>query len=286
MKKILYSIFSTIAFSTLFLSNSNGPGAIQDSGLTGAPGDDMNGANPKTCQFCHSAGAFGPPSMTVRFFDSAGTTAVTGYLPSRLYTIRVTVTAGSGTPAGYGFQMIDIRKSNNANLKGFLPTQNTGIQITTLMKNARQYAEHTDRSTSNIFNVKWRAPQSGTGIVTFYASGTAVNGSGQSGDGSANTNSELPEGRVSTHEWAQNVDISLAPNPITEGVNIRLKSTAARRLQLKVNDILGQTFMVENWSVTVGENLRALDLSHLAKGAYMIQVIENQSVVSKKILKL
>ena len=35
-----------------------------------------------------------------------------------------------------------------------------------------------------------------------------------------------------------------------------------------------------------GENLRTLDVSRLAKGAYMIQVIENQNIVSKKMLKL
>jgi hypothetical protein len=35
----------------------------------------------------------------------------------------------------------------------------------------------------------------------------------------------------------------------------------------------------------VGENNLKLDMSQLIQGAYMIQVIENQNIISKKIFK-
>jgi Secretion system C-terminal sorting domain len=290
MKKNIFTLLGGIAILFLFLNSSSGYGSVNDEGITGAPGDEMNGANPKTCQYCHSSGAFGPPTMTIQFLDSTATNAVTSYLPNKLYTIRVTITAGSGTPTGYGFQMIDIRKSNSTNLKGFLPTtqQNTGIQITTLMKNARQYAEHNRRSTSNRFDVKWRAPAtSGFGIVAFYAAGNAVNGNGDlTGDGTTFKNAELPEGRVSTRDIGENIHFNLSSNLITEGVTLNLLSSYARLLQVRMTDLSGSTVLLDSWQVMSGDNQKSLDLSTVNKGVYMIQIIDNQSIVTKKIIKI
>jgi hypothetical protein len=39
----------------------------------------------------------------------------------------------------------------------------------------RQYAEHAGKSVSNSFNTQWTAPASGTGPITFYGAGAAVN---------------------------------------------------------------------------------------------------------------
>lgn len=290
MKKNIFTLLAGMAILMLFLNSSSGYGSVNDEGITGAPGDEMNGANPKTCQYCHSSGAFGPPTMTIQFLDSTATNAVTSYLPNKLYTIRVTITAGSGTPTGYGLQMIDIRKSNSTNLKGFLPTtqQNTGIQITTLMKNARQYAEHNRRSTSNRFDIKWRAPlTSGLGTVTFYAAGNAVNGDGDlTGDGTTFKNGELPEGRVSTNDIVGNLHFSLSSNLTTEGVTLNLLSPDTRILQVRMTDLSGGTVLLDSWKIMSGGNQKTLDLSQVCKGAYMIQIIENQSIVTKKIIKL
>lgn len=290
MKKNIYSLFFSVAILILFLNSSSGYGAINDEGITGAPGDEMNGANPKTCQYCHSAGAFGPPNMTIQFLDSTATNAVSTYAPNKLYTIRVTIIAGSGTPSGYGFQMIDIRKSNSANLKGFLPSnqQNTGIQLTTLMKNGRQYAEHNRRSTSNRFDVKWRAPATaGFGIVTFYAAGNAVNGNGDlTGDGATFKNAELPEVVVSAKDIDQNIQLSLSSNPFTEGVTINLNSPNERLLHVRMTDISGRIILLNSWKVINGDNQKILNLNDLSKGAYMLQVIEGQRIVTKKIIKL
>ncbi len=290
MKQNVFILIVGMAVLMLFINSSSGYGSVNDEGITGAPGDEMSGANPKTCQYCHSSGAFGPPTMTIQFLDSTATNVVTSYFPNKLYTVRLTITAGSGTPSGYGFQMIDIRKSNSANLKGFLPTtqQNTGIQITTLLKNARQYAEHNRRSASNRFEVKWRAPAtSGFGIITFYAAGNAVNGDGDlTGDGTTFKNAELPEGRVSTRDISENLNFSLSTNRITEGVVLNLLSHEVRLLQVRMTDLSGRTVLLDSWKVMNGDNQKTLDLSRETKGAYMIQVIENQSIVTKKIIKL
>lgn len=286
MKKTTY-IFTVLVLATiLFSSHAGGYAAVEGLGLTGAPGDTkLTNGDAVTCQSCHNSGSFNS-SATLELFNEAGTTAVTKYEPTKIYTIRVTVNAAAGTPAGYGFQMIDIRKSNDANLKGFEAAQASGIKLTTLT-NGRVYAEHNARSTSKAFNVKWKAPASGTGIVTFYAVGNAVNGNGgTSGDnGTASVKIDFAEMTSSVTDLAAQVQMSISPNPTTEGVVLSLSSKVSKKVQVRMTDVSGRTVISENWQIQAGENSKRWDISHLAKGAYMIQVIENQDVISKKIIK-
>jgi hypothetical protein len=88
--------------------------------------------------------------------------------------------------------MIDIKESNNSNVKGFpwgnvLTSQPANVKISTIA-NGRMYAENNQGgSASNIFDVKWRAPANGAGTVVFYASGSATTGAqGMRGDGAVN----------------------------------------------------------------------------------------------------
>lgn len=286
MKKTTY-IFTVLVLATiLFSSHAGGYAAVEGLGLTGAPGDTkLTNGDAVTCQSCHNSGSFNS-SATLELFNEAGTTAVTKYEPTKIYTIRVTVNAAAGTPAGYGFQMIDIRKSNDANLKGFEAAQASGIKLTTLT-NGRVYAEHNARSTSKAFNVKWKAPASGTGIVTFYAVGNAVNGNGgTSGDnGTASVKIDFAEMTSSVTDLAAQVQMSISPNPTTEGVVLSLSSKVSKKVQVRMTDVSGRTVISENWQIQAGENSKRWDISHLAKGAYMIQVIENQDIISKKIIK-
>ena len=286
MKKTIY-IFTALVFAAiLFSSHAGGYAAVEGIGLTGAPGDTkLTNGDAVTCQSCHNSGSFNP-SATLELFNEAGTTAVTKYEPTKIYTIRVTINAAAGTPAGYGFQMIDIRKSNDANVKGFVSAQNAGIQLTTLT-NGRVYAEHNARSGTKTFNVKWKAPASGTGIVTFYAVGNAVNGNGgTSGDnGTASVKIDFSEMTSSVNELAAQIQMSISPNPTTEGVVLSLSSKVSKKVQMRMTDVSGRAVISENWQIQAGENSKKWDISQLAKGAYMIQIIENQDVISKKIIK-
>ena len=291
MKKTIYTLF-LLGASLLCISNSGGKAAVENEGMTGAPGDRMQAnGTAVTCQFCHNGGAFNPTAK-IEFFNEAGNAAVTKYEAGKNYTIRLTI-AAIGAPAGYGFQMIDIRKSNSSNIKGFLPaaSQAAGIQVTALTTGNqanRSYAEQSRRLASNTIDVKWKAPAAGTGIVTFYAVGNAVNGAGGSaGDnGTASINAEFSELTSNVNELATTVDMLISPNPITEGIVLSLISKASKNVQVRITDISGRTVLSDNRALQAGENTVKLDLSHLVKGAYMIQVVENQNIISKKIVKL
>ncbi len=281
--------FTFIAFLGVFaiLSFSGGRASSGDEGNTGAPGDVAN----RTCQFCHSAGAFGPPTMKIELYDSVGTTKLTTYRPGQVHTVRVTTTA-TGTPIGYGFQMIDIKKTGNTPVAGFLQQgfqTASNVQIATTSAGSltpnRTYAEHRGVSSSPIFNVKWKAPAVGTGAVVFYTAGTAVNGNGQqTGDGSTNTNQEFAEGTTSTKEIEGVLRFEVFSQGNTEGVSLLLTSDRARAVTVRVYNLEGRIVTIEKWAIASGDNIRSIQLGAV-RGAYMIQMLDNQTVITKKIVK-
>ncbi len=284
MKKIIY-LFASFATILLFVNNATGPVAKQQKGYTGAPGDQ-----PNTCVTCHNSGTYGS-SATIQVFDSLGTTAVTKYVLGKQYTLRLTISVTSGTPSAYGFQMIDIRKKDSTNVKGFLAktSQAADIGIDTIAATGRVYAEHNAKLTSNVINVKWKAPSTDLGTIVFYAAGNAVNSGGTfAGDNGTPSVSVQITSPISSgvNELAENVQIQLSPNPTPSTVSVWLNSKVSKVLKIQITDISGRIVLSENWSVTMGQNQRLLDMHTFAKGAYMVQIVDNQNIISKKILKL
>jgi hypothetical protein len=287
MKKLIYPILSLTFLAIIFLNSSSGPALARNQGYTGAP---IKGSTSSelTCKTCHNNETFGATGK-LETFDSIGTTAVTSYQPNKVYTIRLTISTTTGTPSGYGFQMIDLFKSDSTNVKGFLVKEkqaaDIGIDATTA---GRVYAEHNAILTLNIINVKWRAPAAGKGIVSFYGIGNAVNGGGSSGgdNPTASLKIDFKESTSAVNDLATKVTINIAPNPTSDRAEIFLSSKESRNLQVRLTDITGRIVLTDNWKVVAGDNQKSLDLHNVAKGAYMIQMIENQDVISKKIIKL
>jgi hypothetical protein len=284
--------FSILAFLGLLTlsSYSGGVAGNGNEGNTGAPGDVVSGSTKVTCQFCHSSGAFGPPNMKIELYDSIGTTKLMTYLPGQVHTIRMSMTT-TGAPMGFGFQMIDIKKINNAPVAGFLAqsAQLPSIQIATTSAQSptpnRTYAEHRGVSTSPIFNIKWRAPVRGGGSIVFYAAGNAVNRNGnQNGDGSTSTNQEFAEGTTATKEATDITHFEVFNTGHSEEVTLSLTSQKARSVSVRVSNLAGQIVATDKWNIASGDNIRSLNLGN-ARGAYLIQIIDNQSVITKKIIK-
>lgn len=277
-KNIYIASFLTISAAALFMGNSNGRAA-------GGNADSTGGNGTGTCGNCHSGGAYNP-TLNVQFLDSTATNAVTAWLPNKTYTIRVRVVAGAGTPAGYGFQMIDYRGAN-IHVKGWAASgHSSNVQISTLGQ--KKLAEHNTRSTTNTFDVKWTAPASGSGIVTFFVAGNAVNGgaSGTAGDSPVNTSVTFPEGRVNTNELNINLQrIVISPNPVANMATLQLESKTTRDLELSIIDAVGRTLRRQMWNVVQGENQIALPISDLGSGIYFLRLAEGQDAVARTFQK-
>ena len=255
--RLVYTFALAILCAVVLLSNKNGRASEAKAGNTGAPGDEaLPNGTPITCVSCHTASPI-TSSTTVSVLDSAGT-VITQYIPGQQYTARVTVTALTGTPLGHGFQMIALRDIGNIDLDGFSDPGNQTVnnyKIATI-PNGRTYAEHDNVSTSNVFNVKWKAPAAGTGNITFYAAGNAVNKNGQnSGDGASSTSLKLTEsiGASTQNPDAAQIDMKLWPSPAVSAAWLSFSLPVGGEYRLTAHDLSGKL---------VWESLRALPSGH------------------------
>lgn len=288
MKFRLLFLFSCLALGVLVLpANKNGRASQEKRGNTGAPGDETNvNGTAITCQNCHSAQT---ATLNIAVLDAAGA-AVTQYVPGTVYTARVTVTATNPNLTRYGFQMIALRDSDNADLDGFSDQNPNNYKIATI-QNGRTYAEHDNSSQTNTFDVRWTAPVAGTGNVKFYASGNAVNNNGlSSGDAAGFTSLALSEsGSVANHEInALTIDaMQVSPNPARH--NFRLSAQLPEAGQYRLSAWSAATGKMI-WSQTAYYPSGSFQENVLSaawpSGAYMIRMEKSSLSASVKVLKL
>lgn len=290
--RLAYTIFFGLLLLITSLGNKNGrastpPGA----GNTGAPGDEsLPNGTPIVCGSCHTSGGINPisSSVTISVLDTEGDT-VTQYIPGQQYTARVTVNTLTGNPSRWGFQMIALKDTGNIDLDGFSDTNPNNYKIATVNSTGRTYAEHDNASTSNIFNVKWTAPAAGTGNVTFYAAGNAVNNNGQNtGDGASFSNLKLTEGSVSSTQNpdAGRIGLRLWPNPVATEANISVVLPHAGDYRVAVHDPSGRLVWENTQTLPAGENRLTIAATQWDTGVYFATLSGNGISANVKVVKL
>ncbi|MBK8428958.1 MAG: T9SS type A sorting domain-containing protein [Lewinellaceae bacterium] len=287
--KIRLSVFFFLAFIGLLTlsGNKNGRASQSGAGNTGAPGDQtLNGA-PLTCTGCHDDNAFNS-IVFVQVLDTGGV-AITHYTPGRLYNARVSVNASGTGLSGYGFQMIALRDTGNIDLDGFSDINPNNYKIATI-NNGRTYAEHANTSASNIFNVRWTAPAAGTGSVTFYAAGNAVNGNNNSdGDGASNTSLRLFE-EITLSSGDEQVSavplVSVSPNPVSDVAQLELNLQQAGQYQLTAYNLSGSSIWSSALNLPAGISNYQIPTENWEAGTYYLSVNSMKYRKIVKILKL
>ena len=276
--RLTYTLFLALLAAAVFMGNKNGrastpPGA----GNTGAPGDEaLPNGTAIVCSSCHTPGGNNPVSSNtvISVLDSAGN-AVTQYQPGKLYTARVTVNTLTGNPLRWGFQMIALRDAGNTDLDGFSDINPNNYKLATVNATGRTYAEHSNSSTTNIFNVRWTAPAAGTGNITFYAAGNAVNNDGlNTGDGSSVASLKLTESSTTSAQNPDAVRIGLKiwPNPVASVAGISAVLPQAGAYRLSAIDLSGNTVWESHHTLTAGENRLDLTTDGWAPGIYLIRL--------------
>lgn len=285
--QLLYTSFALLSSAFLFTSNAGGVAAVQNKGYTGAPGDEMVNPNTaKLCSSCHAGGTFNP-TATLKLLD-ANNTVVTKYLAGQTYTVQFTITAGAGAPSAYGFQMIDIRDADSTNFKGFVQgAQPAGTQIG-ITTNGRMYAEHSMRSATNVFNMKWKAATAGKGAISFYAVGNAVNSNGGTGGDSptASIKATFAEQPTSLNELENAVtEFNLFPNPTLERLNVKMELQTDKICEVRLTDGVGKVVMATQWHLKSGSNQQNIDMSAYAAGQYRLTLSNQDGIFSKQVYK-
>lgn len=277
--KFLLVTILALVIGVLSLGNSGGRAATGNGDNTGSPA-----ASGAFCQSCHSAGAFNP-SVTIEVFEEGTTTAITEYAPEVTYDVKITVSAGNGSPAGYGMQT-SVLDANNLTAGSFSDPSNAA-QISTL-SGGREFLEQSQVNSSGVFEGKWTAPAAGTGGVTFYTGANAVNGDGSTaGDGSTKSTFALTEGTASSNQNrnALAAQVKIFPNPVQDVFNVEIVGATSGQHSVALFNAAGQQVLNEIINVQYGMDVHTFDVSNLAKGIYQLQVSQNGQVNVQMMVK-
>ncbi len=287
---LLFTVFSLALLTIITLSNSAGRAAGANQGNTGAPGDQMIGNNPRTCQSCHATGDI-QVVMSLEVLD-VDNNPITAYTPEEVYTVKVSIDSAAGPAAnGYGFQMVNLFDEDNADVNGWTESGHSdNVKLAASSNTNRVYAEQNGTSDVKDFLVQWQAPAAGKGDVSFYSAGIGVNRNGStSGDGAATPiKVTLPESLVSQIEDLSSVGIGIevAPNPVKDQLFLKVQSERKSLVTMQLINATGQVFYQQQMNLIQGQQFENIDLSQLAKGVYFLQIANGKAVSTQKIIKL
>lgn len=277
MKRNFYTLSAILLGLGLWISNSAGPGTVQGVDRTGSP------VSLGTCTDCHLGNAFSP-SITAQLLDNG--TPVTEYQPNRDYTLRVTTTAGTGTPARYGFQAVALTGAGNTGA-GTFGANPTGFKKITLQ--SRVYIEHSSPRTANVMEFPWKSPATLGEAIRFYAAGIAANNSGTSdGDGGTSLGQPLiitPLVSSADEAIAVHPAIRILGNPIGENLQLIFDSPENSAFTFQLTAMDGRAVWRKTQTVQSGENRLIFDTAAIPAGSYLFSAQNGTGSVAVKVVK-
>lgn len=169
IRKILFTVLPVVLCATLLAETMSSTGIA---GRTGAPGET-------NCSACHSGQPLNAAGGSVTLDNPTMPGNV--YTPGQTYNMSVTVArTGIGR---FGFGVVALTSSNqNGGTLNITDPASTQIKSATVSGVSRRNVVHTagggNGTGSKTFSFSWTAPAIGTGNVTFYFAGNAVNANG------------------------------------------------------------------------------------------------------------
>lgn len=86
--------------------------------------------------------------------------------------------------------------------------------------------------------------------------------------------------------WKEMTSIKIVPNPTNNKIHIQMNSNQTENLSIQLSDLTGNLLIDKSISLSVGENKYIYDISTLASGVYLLNILENnQMVFSDKVVK-
>ena len=201
-----------------------------------------------------------------------------GYTPGMTYRINVAGTSGTGTK--FGFELA-AENSTNATA-GTLAPASTGSRE---QIRSNGHATHTSSGNTGVsgnfgWQLDWTAPSAGTGDVRFSTAVLVANNNGMnSGDVTIIDSTTVSEATTTFISEISNENTKLYPNPMENNLNIFSKNSTLN--YLTIMNIEGKIIL--NASIN---SVDQIDVSHLVKGIYFVTVSNDESRLTKKMIKL
>ncbi len=247
------SLVLIILSSIIIMANRSGRSAVSGNGATTAPGESGTHCGSFGCHF---SGSFDPVA-SIRLL-STDSMPVNAYIPGEEYIIEVNADY-TGNPAGFGFQMVALKSSDNSGVSGYenLPNRVRSVNI-----GNRQYIEQSNILEPKPIHLNWEAPEEGTGAIDLYAAVNVVNGNGStSGDGADTTRLQIIEEQLSNTFELASRDTRIYPNPASSIVNVQSNQDIR---EIIVMDISGRKLLSQN------NAQKPIDVRGLDKGIYIL----------------
>lgn len=150
---------------------------------TGAPPSSSGAPGEKSCTNagCHDTYSANSGTGAVEFSFAGGSTS---YEPGKSYDVTVTVKQPSVTR--FGFEVVALRSSDNANAGKLTLTEPARTQLLDGIPSfsERKYLTYTSAGTNPVaagtgqWSFRWTAPAADEGDITFYTAGLAANNDG------------------------------------------------------------------------------------------------------------
>jgi cytochrome c553 len=263
-RQYLSLIASATLLLLLFQSVASGRAASGGQDRTGSPGSLSS-----TCVACHSsAGSFTNPLLGITVKDINGN-AVSSYTAGDTYTLEFQVTT-NGSPSGYAMQAV-VLDGSNSNIGDLTNVTTANTQLATIA-NGREFIEHAGRSSSGFFSCSWTAPVAGTGTVSVYGVGMAVNGGSTSGDNTSPTAQLVLSEDISTatHSVLSETQYSIYPLP-NNGTFRLVNNHIAGLSEIRLFSLQGQEFYSQTTYLDQNATHNIV-LNDLSAGLYFVQV--------------
>jgi hypothetical protein len=142
-------------------------------------------------------------------------------------------------------------------------------------------------STAGWVESKFRIPTASTGpqggrlAIRYYVTGGGPNGANSDYIGIDHLRVLRNDG-VGIHSFNKSdINVNLYPNPVNDMLNLTLNNIAASQAQIIIYNAIGS--MVYNQYIQVQNNVPVnIDMSNFTSGGYMLQLISNNELVTKK----
>ena len=93
-----------------------------------------------------------------------------------------------------------------------------------------------------------------------------------------------PKSHVGTNEEMPIRNLNIFPNPASKVINVQYSLTDACKVTFRLSDMTGTLILIHSADGKTGENDQLIDISAFHPGIYLLQICNEQSLQTRKLI--